>query len=110
MDDPRSLAVNHGVGSAWRRGTLQTPAFHHGAARFRRRAVRTFHEQLRAIVETLKRALYGARSEKQDEPPAQLPLALGDLSPIAAEPAKLPSPANTNRPPRPKPARNIGQN
>lgn len=71
-------------------------------------ALREENERLRAIVETLKRALYGARSEKQDEPPAQLPLALGDLSPIAAEPAKLPSPANTNRPPRPKPARNIG--
>jgi transposase len=71
-------------------------------------ALREENDRLRAIVDTLKRALYGARSEKQPEPDTQLLLALGDLSGAAAEPAKLPSPANTNQPPRPKPARNIG--
>jgi transposase len=71
-------------------------------------ALREENDRLRAIVDTLKRALYGARSEKRPEPDTQLLLALGDLSGAAAEPAKLPSPANTNQPPRPKPARNIG--
>jgi transposase len=70
--------------------------------------LREENEALRAIVETLKRALYGARSEKQAAPETQLPLALGDLSLAAVEPADLPLPANTNLPPRPKPARNIG--
>ena len=71
-------------------------------------ALREENDRLRAIVDTLKRALYGARSEKRPEPDTQLLLALGDLSGAAAEPAKLPSPANTNQPPRPRPARNIG--
>jgi transposase len=75
-------------------------------------ALREENENLRAIVQTLKRALYGARSEKQSEPEAQLPLSLGDLSPAPielVEPAKLPAPANSNRPQqRSKAARNIG--
>ena len=50
-------------------------------------ALREESDHLRAIVDTLKRALYGARSEKQAEPEAQLPLALGDLSRTAAEQA-----------------------
>ena len=71
-------------------------------------ALRAENEKLRAIVATLKRALYGARSEKQAEPASQLPLALDDLLATPVEPAKLPAPANSNRPPRPKAARNIG--
>src|SRR5271156_4083636 len=71
-------------------------------------ALRAENEKLRAIVATLKRALYGARSEKQAEPASQLPLALDDLLATPVEPAKLPAPVNSNRPPRPKAARNIG--
>ncbi len=71
-------------------------------------ALRTENENLRAIVATLKRALYGARSEKQAEPASQLPLGLDDLSATPVEPVKLPAPANSNRPPRPQAVRNIG--
>jgi transposase len=71
-------------------------------------ALRAENENLRAVVETLKRALYGARSERQLEPAHQLPLALNDLSAAPVEPAKLPAPANANRPARPSAARNIG--
>ena len=71
-------------------------------------ALRAENETLRAVVETLKRALYGARSERQLEPANQLPLGLNDLSGAPVEPAKLPAPANSNRPARPKAARNIG--
>jgi hypothetical protein len=42
-------------------------------------ALRAENENLRAIVAALKRTLFGARSEKQVEPEAQLPLALDDL-------------------------------
>ena len=66
------------------------------------------NETLKAIVATLTRALYGARSEKLAEPAGQLPLGLDDLSATPVEPAKLPAPANSNRPLRPKAARNIG--
>src|SRR5271170_1173968 len=71
-------------------------------------ALRAENENLRAVVETLKRALYGARSEKQVAPANQLPLALNDLSATRAEPAKLPTPANSNRPAPAKAVRNIG--
>ena len=71
-------------------------------------ALRAENENLRAVVETLKRALYGARSERQIEPANQLPLALNDLSAAPMEPTKLPAPANANRPARPSAARNIG--
>jgi transposase len=71
-------------------------------------ALRAENANLRAIVATLKRALYGARSEKQAEPASQLPLGLDDLSASLVEPAKLPPPANSNRSPRPKATRNIG--
>jgi transposase len=56
----------------------------------------------------LKRALYGTRSERQLEPANQLPLGFEDLSAAPLEPAKLSAPANSNRPPHPKAARNIG--
>jgi transposase len=71
-------------------------------------ALRAENENLKAVVETLRRALYGARSERQLEPADQLPLALNDLSAAPAEPAKLPQPANSNRPARARAARNIG--
>jgi transposase len=71
-------------------------------------ALRAENESLRAIVATLKRALYGARSEKQAEPVGQWPLGLDDLSATPVEPAKSPAPANSNRPPRAKAVRNIG--
>lgn len=71
-------------------------------------ALRAENENLRAVVAALKRALFGARSEKQVTPEAQLPLALEDRSGTPVEPAKLPVPANANRPPRPKAVRNIG--
>jgi transposase len=71
-------------------------------------ALQAENESLRAVVAALKRALYGARSEKQIEPVNQLPLGLDDLSPTPVEPAKLPAPANSNQPPRPKAVRNIG--
>ncbi len=60
-------------------------------------ALRAENENLRAVVETLRRALYGARSERQLEPADQLALALNDLSAAAVEPVKLPAPANSNR-------------
>ena len=66
------------------------------------------NENLHAMVAALKRALYGARSEKRLEPETQLPLALDDLSTAPLEPAKSPMPANSNQPPRPKALRNIG--
>ncbi|HUW80814.1 MAG TPA: IS66 family transposase [Acidocella sp.] len=71
-------------------------------------ALRAENENLKAVVETLKRALYGARSERQLEPESQLPLALNDLSAAPVEPAKLPKPANSNRSTRPRAVRNIG--
>ena len=52
-------------------------------------ALRAENENLKAVVETLRRALYGARSERQLEPANQLPLALNDLSAAPVEPAKL---------------------
>ncbi|NNM56427.1 IS66 family transposase [Acidocella sp.] len=71
-------------------------------------ALRAENENLKAVVETLRRALYGARSERQLEQAGQLPLALNDLSAAPVEPAKLPRPANSNRPARPRAVRNIG--
>jgi transposase len=71
-------------------------------------ALRAENENLKAVVETLRRALYGARSERQLEPANQLPLALNDLSASPVEPAKLPKPANSNLPARPRAVRNIG--
>jgi transposase len=71
-------------------------------------ALRVENENLRAVVAALKRALYGARSEKQIEPVNQLPLGLDDVSATPMEPAELPVPANSNQPRRPKAARNIG--
>jgi transposase len=65
--------------------------------------------KLRAMLETLRRALYGARSERFDADPGQLALGLEDVStdPVEPEPdtAQPRSPAGRTRP---KPVRNIG--
>jgi transposase len=71
--------------------------------------LRDQNDKLRAVVETLRRTLYGSRSEKLDADTAQLPLALNDLSTAPREP----EPEQVTRPPRAQrpsctPARNIG--
>ena len=66
------------------------------------------NDKLRAIVETLKRTLFGARSERLAVPAAQLPLGLGDLAAIPIEPQPAQKPRPADRPARPKPVRNIG--
>ena len=65
--------------------------------------LRAENEKLRAMLETLKRAIYGARSEKRDADAAQLALGLGDLSALPVEPA--PDAVAGGEPDRPKPAR-----
>ena len=42
--------------------------------------------KLRAMLETLRRTLYGARSERFDSDPGQLALGLDDVSTAQAEP------------------------
>ena len=65
--------------------------------------------RLLGMLETLKRALYGARSEKLDIDAAQLPLGLEDVSAAPIEPAREAArPAGQDRPTRPQAARNIG--
>jgi len=65
--------------------------------------------RLRAMLETLKRTLYGARSERFDTDPAQLALGLGDVSAAPAEPAAEPARPRPQDPPaRRTAARNIG--
>jgi len=73
--------------------------------------LRAENEKLRAMLETLQRALYGARSEKRDADAAQLALELGDLSALPVEPepeATTGGPSDWPRPARPKASRNIG--
>jgi transposase len=73
--------------------------------------LRAENEKLRAMLETLKRALYGARSEKRDVDEAQLALGLGDLSALPAEPeteATTTAGQGQPKPLRPKASRNIG--
>jgi transposase len=65
--------------------------------------LRAENEKLRAMLETLKRALYGARSEKRDADEAQLALGLGDSSVVPLEPE--PDAVADAEPDRPKPAR-----
>src|SRR6185312_17463704 len=65
--------------------------------------------QMRAMVGTLKRSRYGARSERFEDDAAQLALELDDLSAVPAEPE--PERAQPSRDPsarRPRAARNIG--
>ena len=65
--------------------------------------------RLRAMLETLRRTLYGARSERFDSDPGQLALGLEDLStaPVAPEPEAT-KPRSQGGRTRPKPMRNIG--
>ena len=65
--------------------------------------LRAENEKLRAMLETLKRALYGARSEKRDIEEAQLAFGLGDLSAVPVEPEQ--DAATGGMPDQPKPAR-----
>ena len=65
--------------------------------------LRAENDKLRAMLKTLKRALYGARSEKRDIEEAQLALGLGDLSAVPVEPG--PDTATDGEPARPKPTR-----
>ncbi|MBV9687519.1 MAG: transposase, partial [Alphaproteobacteria bacterium] len=67
------------------------------------------NDKLRAMVETLKRTLFGARSEKLAADAAQLPLALEDVSTAPREPEpELATRPRRAQSPSCKPARNIG--
>jgi len=72
--------------------------------------LRDENDKLRAMLETLKRTLFGARSEKFDANAGQLPLGLEDLSTMPTEPQQEPAakPREPDQTTRPKPARNIG--
>jgi len=65
--------------------------------------------KLRAMLETLRRTLYGARSERFDSNPGQLALGLEDVStaPVELEPEAT-QPRSQDGRARPKPMRNIG--
>lgn len=72
-------------------------------------ALREENSRLQAMLETARRALYGARSEKFDGDAAQLPLGLGDVSTTPVEPAAPNArPPPQNGPARPRASRNIG--
>jgi transposase len=73
--------------------------------------LRAENEKLRAMLETLKRALYGVRSEKRDADTAQPALGLGDLSarPVDPEPdAAVGREPDPSKPARSNASRNIG--
>ncbi|NPD70045.1 IS66 family transposase [Acetobacteraceae bacterium] len=70
--------------------------------------LREENTSLRALVETLKRALYGARSEKLEPVSDQLLLGLGDLSTAPVELPKLIQPRSLDQWTRPRSTRNIG--
>jgi transposase len=63
---------------------------------------------LRGMVETLKRALYGERSERFEADAAQLALGLDDVSAARVEPETARTAPSREHPARPKPVRNIG--
>lgn len=72
-------------------------------------ALREENSRLQAMLETARRALYGARSEKFDGDAAQLPLGLGDVSTTPLEPAAPNArPSPQDGPARPRASRNIG--
>jgi transposase len=68
------------------------------------------NERLRAMLATLKRMLFGARSEKHEADPAQLALGLEDVATVPVEPEPRASGEAAGRitTPRPKASRNIG--
>ena len=70
--------------------------------------LRDQNDKLRAIVETLKRTLFGARSEKLAGDAAQLLLALDDMSTALREPKPERATKQPRARPGGKPARNIG--
>ncbi len=71
--------------------------------------LRDENDRLLGMLETLRRALYGARSEKLDIDAAQLPLGLEDVSATPIEPAReTAKPDGQDRRTRPQAARNIG--
>ena len=65
--------------------------------------------RLRAMLETLRRTLYGARSERFDSDPGQPALGLEDVltAPVEPEP-EVKKPRSQDGRTRPKPMRNIG--
>lgn len=65
------------------------------------------NSRLQAMLETMRRTLYGARSERFETDAAQLTLDLDDLSTAPVEPPP-PKPQPQDRSARPKPARNLG--
>ncbi len=65
-------------------------------------------ERLKALVATLSRALFGARSERQHGMPDQPGLPLDDLSTTPPEPQPLPKPTSQHRVPSRPGRRNIG--
>ena len=69
--------------------------------------LREENSRLRALLETAKRALYGARSERFEADAAQLALGLADLSTTPVEPEAA-RPRPSTRPARARAARNIG--
>ena len=72
--------------------------------------LRDENDKLRAMLATLKRTLFGARSEKFDADAGQLPLELEDLSATSTEPKPegAAKPQGRDQTTRPKPVRNIG--
>ena len=71
--------------------------------------LRNENGKLRAMLETVQRALYGARSERFDADAAQLALGLEDVSTTPREPEpETAKPRPQGQPTRPKAARNIG--
>jgi len=70
--------------------------------------LRAENDKLRAMLSTLKRALFGSRSEKFDADAGQLPL--GDLStaPVELQREIAAKPREPDQTTRPKSARNIG--
>src|SRR3954452_25038306 len=71
--------------------------------------LRDENAKIRARLETLKRALYGAHSENFDADAAQLALGLEDISTAPIEPAAdTTKPRPRDQPTRSKAVRNIG--
>lgn len=65
--------------------------------------------KLRAMLETPRRTLHGARSERLDSDPGQLALGLEDVSTAPVEPEpEATKPRSQGGRARPKPMRNIG--